>query len=83
MFEGVQPWTKIATCFIGKNGIKLGNMKVEANWWNVDIKCTGSLIVSRLLTSWQSMLDFVQCHPPQERGCAIHYKWISWRHQGC
>jgi hypothetical protein len=61
--------------FIEKNGIKLGNMKVEANWWNVinsdrDVKCTGSMIVNHLLTSWQSMLDFVEWHPPQERGCA-------------
>ena len=35
MFEGVQPWTKMVAYFIEKNGIKLGNMKVEANWWNV------------------------------------------------
>ena len=24
---------------------------------------------SLLLTTWQSMLDFVQWHPPQEREC--------------
>ena len=75
MFEGVQPWTEMVAYFIEKNGIKLGNMKVEANWWNVinsdrDVKCAGSMIVNHLLTSWQSMLDFVEWHPPQERGCA-------------
>ena len=35
MFEGVQPWTEMVAYFIEKNGIKLGNMKVEANWCNV------------------------------------------------
>ena len=54
--------------FIQKMGIKLRNMTIDANWWNV--KCVGSLIVHHLLTSWQSMLDFVQWYPPQERGCA-------------
>ena len=48
-------------------------MTIEANWWNVinserDVKCAGSPIVNHLFTSWQSMLDFVQRHPPQERG---------------
>ena len=43
----------------------LGNMLVEAKWWNVvnsekDDKCARSLIVNHLLTSWQSMLDFVE-----------------------
>ena len=55
----------MVTYFIEKNGIKLGNMKVEANWWNVinydeDVKCARSMIANHLLTSWQSMLDFVE-----------------------
>ena len=57
--------SKMVTYFIEKNGIKLGNMNVEANWWNVinfdrDVKCAGSMIVNNLLTSWQSMMDFVE-----------------------
>ena len=57
MFEGVQPWAKMVAYFIQKTRIKLGNMMVEANWWNVDnyerdIKCAKSLIVNHLLTSW-------------------------------
>ena len=65
MFEDVQPWTEMVAYFIENNGIKLGNMKVEANWWNVinsdrDVKCAGSMIVNHLLTSWKSMLDFVE-----------------------
>ena len=57
MFEGVQPWTEILAYYIEKNGIKLGSMKVEANWWNVissdrDVKCARSMIVNHLLTSW-------------------------------
>ena len=56
MFEGVQPWLEIMTYFIQKTGITLGNMKVEANWWNVinferDVKCAGSLTINHLLTS--------------------------------
>ena len=75
MFEGLQPWTEMVAKFIEKNTIKLGKMKVKANWWNVinsdrDVKCTGSMIVKHLLTFWQSMLDFVEWHPPQERRCA-------------
>ena len=75
MFEGVQPWIEMVAYFTKKNEIKLGNMKVEANWWNVinsnkDVKCARSMIVNHLLTSWQSMLDFVEWHPPQERRCA-------------
>ena len=58
--------------FVEKIGIKFGNMKVEANWQNVinserNVKCTRSMIVNHVLTSWQSMLNW---NPPQERGCA-------------
>ena len=65
MFECVQPWTKMVVYFIENNIIKLGNMKVEANRWNVInsdryVKCAGSMIVDHLLTSWQSMWDFVE-----------------------
>ena len=61
--------------FIEKTGIQLGNMTIEANWWNVinskrDVKCARSLIVNHLLTYWHSKSDFLQWHPPQERGCA-------------
>ena len=51
--------------FIEKTIIKLGNMTVEAKWWNIinserDVKCAGSLILNHLLTSWRSMLDFME-----------------------
>ena len=63
-------------------------MLVQANWWNFinserDLKFVGSLIVNHLLKSWQTMLDFVEWHPPQERGCAISLQMELWRHQGC
>ena len=65
MFEGVQPWIEMVAYFIEKNGIKVGKMKVEANWWNViksewDVKSIGSLILNHWLTSCESMLDFVE-----------------------
>ena len=49
-------------------------MVVKVNWWNVinskrHVKCARAMIVDYLLTSWQSMLDFVQWHPQQEREC--------------
>ena len=78
----------MVTYFIEKTRVKLGNMTIEANWWNVinserDVKCARSLIVNHLLTSWQSMLDFVEWHPPQKGDVPIHYKWRFWRHQDC
>ena len=63
MFEGVQPWTKMVVYFIENNIIKLGNMKVEANWWNGiiserHVKCAMLVIVDRLLTSWLKYVVF-------------------------
>ena len=70
MFEGVHPWTKMVAYFIEKTRIMIGNMTIDINWWNVvnserDVKCAGSLIVNHLLSYCQSMLDFMQWHPPQ------------------
>ena len=33
--KGAQPSTEMVAYFIEKTGIQLGNMTVEANWWNV------------------------------------------------
>ena len=79
MFEGVQHWTEMVAYFLKKTGIKLGNMTIAINWWNVidsksNVKCARSLIVNHLLTFWQSMLDFVQWRPPW----GIHYKCRFW-----
>ena len=54
MFEGVKTWIDIVIYFIEKTRIKLGNMKVEANWWNVlnserDVKIKAATLIEKLV----------------------------------
>ena len=63
MFKGVQTSSKVVAYLTKNTIIKLGNMKVEANWWNGiiserHVKCAMLVIVDRLLTSWLKYVVF-------------------------